>query len=38
MQEYILINNISRMGVIIFCVLLLNVIGQICGGNSNWGE
>ena len=26
------------MGIIIFCVLLLNVIGQMCGGSSNWGE
>ena len=26
------------MGVIIFLVLCLNVIGYMCGGNSSWGE
>ena len=28
----------QSMGVIIFLVLCLNVIGTMCGGNSNWGE
>lgn len=26
------------MGFIIFLVLCLNVIGFMCGGNSNWSE
>ena len=26
------------MGVIIFLVLCLNVIGMMCGGSSSWGE
>ena len=28
----------SIMGVIVFCVLLLNVVIQICGGSDKWGE
>ena len=28
----------SIMGVIIFLVLCLNVIGMMCGGSSSWGE
>lgn len=26
------------MGVIIFLVLCLDVLGYMCGGNSSWGE
>ena len=28
----------EAMGVIIFCVLLLNVAIQICGGSDKWCE
>ena len=30
--------KIYIMGVIIFLVLCLNVIGMMCGGSSSWGE
>lgn len=26
------------VGVIVFLVLCLNVVGTMCGGNSKWGE
>lgn len=29
--------KIKVMGVLIFVVLVLNVIGTMCGGSSNWG-
>jgi hypothetical protein len=26
------------MGIIVFCVLILNVLIQVCGGSDRWGE